>query len=297
MTETLLTADRGDGALIEDLARRAAESAAAPEHYALAEGSHIIARIERDDEDLRTYNLERWLDKPTRVRGAATLHSPDDFTEYVRRLSSLGLTVWGAESASRFTAVFNDHQDPAVAGWRDHTATLQLQSDPDWNTFMQRDGSLTTQQDFAEFLQDYAAVFIEPDAATLLEIAVAFRAHRKANFSSAIDLDTKTMQLEYTEEVRQDVSRAGEIPLPKTFTVALTPWLGYPPVQVAGRLRWDIEGGHLRIGFKLHRPDVVKRDAFEEIRTSIRTALNPDDLGYEVPVLLGTPPGAIAPQQ
>lgn len=290
-----------DVAAIESLTRRA-EAATAPETFEPTHGDSIVVRVVRNDETIEARNFERWLEYPVRPRGTATLHDPIDFTAYINRLRHNGTTVWGDEQRDRFTAVFNDHEASDIegnvpAGWRDHTAVLQLQPDPDWQAFLAADGNYSSQLEFGEFLQDYVAAFVEPDGATLLEVATSFKAHRKAEFSSAVDLDTGDLQLTYNEETSAKTTRTGQIEVPRQFVVQLSPFLGYPPVKLQARLRWFIDSGQLRMGFKLHRPDLVKRQAFADIRATIADRIGTtDSVSYAVPVLLGPAPGPVNPQ-
>lgn len=284
-------------ALVEDLTRRT-EAASAPEAYALEPETSIISRVLRNDERIDHHNLEKWLPEPTRLRGTATVFDPSDFITYVRRLGDSSTTVWGDEDTATFTAVFNDHTDNLMAGWRDHTARLALKDDPDWTAFLAKDGRWFTQVNFAEFLQDYQATFVEPDGATLLEIATSFKAHRKAEYSSAVNLDNGDVSLTYSETTTAKATKSGQIEVPSTFVVKLSPFLGMPPVKLGARLKWNLDDGVLQIGFRLVRADLVKRDAFAGICADIRTGLETTDSGSsQLAVLLGVPPKTVTPQQ
>lgn len=280
-----------NGALIESLTRRAAE-AVVPQPYDLADGTAIISRVLRDDERMDTVNLEKWLPEPTRNRGTVTIYDPTGFISYVQRLGNNSTTVWGDEDRGSFTAVFNDHADQALPGWRDHTARLQLKNDPEWVEFLKRDGAYVDQLQFAEFLQDYSTTFVEPDGATLLEVASSFKAHRKAEFSSGINLSTGDVQLTYNEETTAKTTKAGQIEVPREFVIKLSPFLGMLPVEMKARLRWTIDGGSLQIGYKLHRPDLVKRDAFAAITFDIHEAISDEGMA----VFLGSAPSPVTPQ-
>lgn len=295
MTEPTVTLDStfGEGALIEDLTRRAGYQDPPTAYDVVEDGPHVV-RVLRQDERVQTINLEGWQDTPNRNRGAATVFDPDNFVEYVNRLGDHATTVWGNESARSFTAVFNDHYTPRDSGWRDHTAVLQLQDDPEWTAFTQRSGRYMNQLDFAEFLQDYAPSVISPDGATLLEVAMNFKAHRKADFESVVDLDTGDVGFRYTEQTNAKAApKAGEIPVPREFVVSLSPFLGMDPVAVTARLRFDVQKEGLQIGFRLVRPDLVRRDAFTSIRNKLGEGLQEAGIA----VLLGAAPTAVTPEK
>jgi uncharacterized protein YfdQ (DUF2303 family) len=285
----------GDGARIEDLTRRASYQAPPTAYDLEHEGPHVV-RVLRGDERIETHSLEGWQETPNRNRGTATLYDPENFVEYVDRLGNAGTTVWGNESALSFTAVFNDHETPHDPGWRDHIAVLQLQDDPEWTAFVQRSGRYMNQIDFAEFLQDYAPSIIRPDGATLLEVAMNFKAHRKAEFEAAVDLETGDVSFQYSEQTTAKTApKAGTVEVPREFVVALSPFLGMDPVAVTARLRFDIQKDGLQIGFRLVRPDLVRRDAFAAIRNTIAEGLAGLDT-VAIPVLLGSAPHSVAAQ-
>ncbi|MCG3757386.1 DUF2303 family protein [Amycolatopsis sp. Poz14] len=288
-----LDADASEGARIEDLTRRVGYNEPPVPFDLDADGAHVV-RVVRDDERIERINLESWQAIPLRSRGSATLHDPTHFVDYVGRLGDGRTTVWGNEDASSFTAVFNDHQGPAAAGWRDHTAVLQLQDDPEWNAFAKRSGQYMSQIDFAEFLQDYAPSIIQPDSASLLEVSMNFKAHRRAEFESAVDLDTGDVSFQYTEQTTAKTApKAGTVEVPREFVISLSPFLGMPPVPVTARLRFDVHKDGLRIGFRLVRPDLVRRDAFAAIRGTLAAGL----ATAGIPVLLGAAPRPVSPQQ
>jgi uncharacterized protein YfdQ (DUF2303 family) len=250
-------------------------------------------RVHREDENITRLNLESWRHAPVRPRGMATIYDAPNFVDYVKRLCDDDTTVWGHEATSSFTAVFNDHNGPD-AGWRDHKAVLQLQNDPEWDAFARRSGQYMSQIEFAEFLQDYAPLVVEPDGATLLEVSMNFRAHRKAEFESAVDLETGDVSFSYTEQSPAPrPSKSGQIEVPREFTVSLSPYLGLPTVTLTARLQVRRQKAGLKIGFRLVRPDLVRRDAFTAIRNKLGEGLQEEGIA----VLLGAAPGPVTPEK
>lgn len=278
---------------IAELAHRAANTEA-PEPYVLGGDTSIIVRTVRNDENIRTIDLEKLLVEPRRARGTATITDPADFISYVNRLRDDRTTVWADEKTRRITAVFNDHADAAdgSAGWRDHTASLAMQIDPDWTEWMDVDGKLGSQEWFANFLEDHARTIVSPDAATMFEVARGFQARTNSAFSRAIRVDNGDVQLTWTEETEAKVNSAtkGTLEVPQLFTVRLAPFVGVPASEVTARLRWRLRDGTLGIGFSLLRPDLVMREAFQDVLSTIRDAVD------STPVLLGSAPQPLAAQ-
>lgn len=272
-----------------DAVRRAEQANSIEPYHITGDPDSLIVRVLDNDQRIGVLDLEAKLDEPRRNRGTAVVFDGHDFTQYVNRLSDDATTVWADEDRGSVTAVFNDHHSPDAAGWRDHTAHLSLKDDPEWTAWLEQNGKWFNQLQFAEFLQDRATSVIAPDAAELLEIAIAFKAHKKADYSSEIDLTTGSVQFTYSEETSQKAVRSGQVMLPTEIHVRLAPFLGMDPVEMVARLRWNLDGGALQLGYRIHRPDLVKRQAFAQLRDEIAGQV-------AVPVLLGSAPTAVAAQ-
>lgn len=269
-----------------DLGRRDAERALTT-RAAIPGAPLVVARL-RDDERVEVDSLEAHLDAPLRTRGTATLHDPADFTEYVNRLRDVDhTTVWADPDAGRLVAVFDDHADFADPGWRSHTATLVLKVDPDWTAWLALDNKPGGQAQLAEHIENLAHTVIDPDPATMLEIARTFDAHRNVNFRSGVRLDNGDVQLEYEEITKAKAGERGELEIPSAFTIRVAPFLGVQAADISARLRWRIADGQLSIGYALLRPDRVRRDIISSLILEMRGDLD------QVPVFMGTPPPAI----
>jgi uncharacterized protein YfdQ (DUF2303 family) len=251
--------------------------------------SLVVARL-REDERIAVKNLEEHLDAPLRPRGTANLHDPSDFTGYVTRLANPQYTtVWADADRGSFVAVFDDHADFDDAGWRSHTATLALKDDPDWVKWLAWDNKLVGQAQFAEHIENMSHTVVDPDPATMLEIARTFDAHRNVMFRSGVRLDSGDVQLRYEETTTAKVGQKGDLEIPASFTVRIAPFLGVPTVIVPARLRWRITNGELAIGYALLRADHARRDIISTLIDDMRAQLE------DVPVYMGTPPPAVKP--
>lgn len=255
------------------------------------DASFVVERL-RQDEGVRVVDLEQHLLKPRRPRGTVTVHDPADFAELVNRLADLDhTTVWADVDGNKVTAVFDDHAEHDVAGWRQHTAHLALKVDPDWQRWLQYDDKLGDQEWFADFLENVAHTVIEPDAATMLEIATTFRATIDANYSGGLRVQSGDVSLTYKQETNASAGASGQLEIPNTFTVRLAPWLGVDAVDVTARLRYRLRDGNLRIGYSLLRPDRVKQEAFALILQRMRETV------HDVPLFKGVAPAAVGAAQ
>lgn len=282
---------------IAELAHRAA-AAEALDGHAIDEDDSLVVRVVPNDQTIRTVDLERHLAQPRRPRGDVTITDPADFCTFVRRIEGTQTTVWANEDLHTVTAVFNDHGETddgdaeGFAGWRDHTATLRLKVDRDWAAWSQYDGKLLDQETFAEFLEDNARLIVDPDAATMYEVARSFQARSTADFSRVVRIDNGDVQMSWNEQTDAKVSslERGTFEVPASFTVRLSPFVGVPVTELTARLRWRLREGRLGIGYALLRPDLVVREAFQDVVATVNTDLNS-------PVLLGVAPKPLTAAQ
>lgn len=282
---------------IAELATRAA-AAESPVAHAIDRDESLIVRTVPNDQTIRTVDLERHLGQPRRTRGTATVTDPADFCTYVTRLEGTKTTVWANEDDHTVTALFNDHGETededaeGFAGWRDHTATLRLKVDRDWAEWMKCDGELGSQEWFAAFLEDNARLIVDPDAATMFEVARSFQARSNADFSRAIRVDNGDVQMTWIEQTDAKVNSPvkGTFEVPASFTVRLAPFIGTPMQQLTARLRWRLREGRLSIGYALLRPDLVVREAFQDVVATVAGSVHS-------PVVLGVAPKPLTAQQ
>lgn len=271
---------------IADLARRGAEQT--PNAYELVDDDRsLVVTTVRTDERIETHDLEKYLPDPNRARGNATVHTPEGFVDLVNRLGNLdATTVWANVNNGAVTALINDHAGWDRPGWRDHTARLALQLDEDWKRWIQRDNTLCTQAEFSEFIEDVYDTVIDPDAATMLEVSRTMRAAARVQFSQSIRLDNGDVQLTYEETTESKAGQKGQLEVPERVAVRLSPWRGVEPRVMEARLRWRIQDGQLRIGYRIVRPDVFKDEVFDGLVEQVGN-------GISVPLYRGEPPASL----
>ncbi|MFJ8966083.1 DUF2303 family protein [Lentzea sp. NPDC102401] len=256
----------------------------------IASDASFIAERMRSDESVRVVDLEQHLLNPRRPRGTVAVNDPADFGQLVNRLADIDhSTMWADVNGNKVTAVFDDHATASVAGWRQHTAQLALKVDPDWQRWLEFNDKLGDQEWFADFLENVAHTVVEPDAATMYEIATTFRASVGSNYSGGIKRQSGDTSFTYKQETDARAGASGELEIPTVFTVRLAPWLGVDAVNVTARLRYRLNNGNLRIGYALLRPDRVKEEAFALVLQRLRA-----DVHAYVPLFKGTAPAALA---
>jgi uncharacterized protein YfdQ (DUF2303 family) len=160
--------------------------------------------------------------------------------------------------------------------------TLNLPATPDWTLWLGKNGQLLDQAVFAEHIEDGAHCIGDPDPATMLEIAQSFQAHTNVSFKSGSRLTSGETRLQYEEEVNARAGQTGSIEIPDAITLRLQPFEGSPTYEVLARFRYRLAGGNLKLGYRLIRPDIVRREAFLAVGAQIT-----ENTG--LPVLAGAP--------
>jgi uncharacterized protein YfdQ (DUF2303 family) len=207
---------------------------------------------------------ERYGEAPKSVRGSYAAMTVESLIAYVNSHATDATTIWVHPTEGRIEAVLNDNARDAAA-WGDHRATLTLIRTPEWLFWLNANGNLMPQASFAEHMEDGIKEIVEPDAATMLEIAQSIQAKTKVSFRSATRLSDGEVQMQYDEETEAKAGRKGDLTIPSEFVLAIAPFVGEDPYRVNARLRYRINQGELRIGYRLERPDDIVRDALKQI--------------------------------
>lgn len=231
---------------------------------------------------------DRYLASPRRKTGLIKVYDADSFLAVWNKQAYDASEVFADPIAFKVTGVINADSDAAdgIAGWRDHTVVLESRKTPQWAAWESRDGQLLEQQSFAEFVEDRVVDFVTPTGAEMLELAQTFMANTKVDFKSAAILSSSQRALQFEETIAARAGHKGQIEIPASFEVGLTPFEGGAAYRVNARFRYRIREGHLSLGFKLDRPEDVLRTAFGDVRAAIAESIG------DRPVLLGHPAAA-----
>lgn len=244
------------------------------------------ARVERID--LRELE-EKYSHHPRRKTGTVHVQDADSFTGYLRKHGREHTEVWADPARKTLVGVINahaaahDHEFDGLAGHRDHRVALELiHSDP-WTAWTSRDKQWMDQATFAEHLEDNAADVIDPDAATMLEIAQHFHATTGVNFKSAQRLHSGEVSFIHEEQVGARAGQTGDIDIPTQFLLEVSPYAGMDALaQVIARFRYRIRQGQLSLSYALVRPEDHARSVFDTIVASV-------DADISQPIYTGRP--------
>jgi uncharacterized protein YfdQ (DUF2303 family) len=227
---------------------------------------------------------------PLRTKGTCRLYDATSFGAYFHKHNEGPASqIYADPYGPAIVALLNgngptpDADTDQVLGFGDHRASLIFRHTPAWERWSKLDGQMVDQVRFALHIEDSLPEIIEPDGATMLELAESFQAATKVKFESGTDLGSGQRQLTYHEEINAQAGRKGNLVIPKTFTIGVAPFEGCAPYRVEARLRYRIREGALSLGYQLDRPEDVLRNAFDDVLRQVQDATG-------VVALLGTPP-------
>ncbi|MEU6279772.1 DUF2303 family protein [Streptomyces sp. NPDC047028] len=217
---------------------------------------------------------------PPRKAGTTTVRDAVSFHAYYSKHADDDTEVYADAERLTVTAVLDAHTADG-ARWAGHRLHLALRETAAWQQWNRNDGQLLDQETFAEFLQDHLPELLEPSAADMLEIAQSFQAAQKVDFQSATRLSSGQRQFQYVETATTKAGQKGQLTVPETFTIGLVPFEGSEGYKLTARLRYRIGQNGLRLGYKLERPDEIRKTAFADVVKAIGEQI-------DTPVMNGT---------
>lgn len=215
-------------------------------------------------------DLSAWRDTPARQTGIYKPATVESFASYVERHADPEVTsIWVHPTSGRIVGIIDD-VGVESGGWRQYLAILKLESTPEWDHWEKRDGEMMGQEDFAEHVEIGIDDIVEPDGADVLELAQSFHAQSSSIFRQATKLSSGETQFQYDETVSATAGTTGKLEIPKGLVLGISPFLGEDPFKVFARFRYRINSGKLTLGYKLDRPELIKRQALQDIEGRLR---------------------------
>lgn len=236
------------------------EDAKTPFYTELA--PHLLFVPEEDG--YREVDVSVHLEKPTDWEHITepNFSHPASLGAYVKDHLKPGTRVFAYRAQGRFTA-FLDYEDADGSPlWGRHTAGMKCNPSPEWKAWSDLSGKPKGQEEFAEFLEDWAHTVIEPEAAKLHEVVLAFEQTTKVFFKSTRSLSSGMVQVEYSET---HDSAGKNVTMPSEIVLALRPYEFSSPYKVKAQLRYRIRDGKLALSVHLRGLDRVIEEAWSEV--------------------------------
>lgn len=200
---------------------------------------------------------------PVRIKQAVVVQTADSLVDYVNRFKTEN-TVLFADIASNKIRGLIDYHGPEKAAHLDHGVALDLPFSEEWRTWAAQGGKLSSQLEFARFLEENAVDVIAPDGAELLEVCRDLQSKRKVDFRKAVRTSGGAETFEYAEET-ETKARTGGVEVPTKFKLSIPVYFGGQPTELFAFLRFKIDEGNLSLGYVLHRAEHVRQAVFKVI--------------------------------
>ncbi|MGE8501658.1 MAG: DUF2303 family protein [Pseudomonas sp.] len=231
-------------------------------------------------------NLEPFQLSRDRFRGTLSTHSLKAFGGYVERHiggeEDKGAAGFVDQDAMSATVIFN-LGIPDDAGHGDDRATLTLKPTAAYKALDEVVGRSLSQQQLAEFLEDWAPHITASSGDQQLDIAPAINAVRRMQIKATTELNSEVGDLSNRRSALEDIEARSLETLPTTFVFTAKP---YDPLSVADiTLRLSVITGDKAPVLKLRWVgQEAQQEAFAEEFQQVLT----DEIGGLLPLTIGT---------
>lgn len=228
--------------------------------------------------------IEPYRTAPRRTTGHAIVTDTASWLGYFGKHGGAHSEVFGDVGQGTVTAILNAPTSPATPGFGDHRVTLKLEHSAAWKVWTAKNAQLMSQDVFAEHLEERAPDLVEPDAATMLELAQSFQATTGVQFESASKLSSGQRHFQYIEAIEGKAGNRGQLDIPTEIKIQVQVWRGIAiVVPITARFRFRVERSGLRLAYVLDRVEDVLDAAWSSLLGELTDTL-------PVPVLAGRAP-------
>jgi len=228
---------------------------------------------------VQDFDNEALLPRPRRKKATVSLKDADSFIKYIKRHGSLtACTIWGnvdyLNSKAQFQAVINDHGEKEdEQAWRDHIARFTPQFSPEYQRWMGKNGTVMSQVEFAEFLDNNQADIASPEgypsSAEMLNMALNFEAKQDYRFKSSVRLQSGGVNMTFVQD--DDAGTIEQMKVFDRFAIGIPVYFGCDAYQINARLRYRHREGKVVFWYELIRPDLVMKAATDTIIEKIKS--------------------------
>lgn len=273
------------------------------------EGRTVPFALGRDSNDgsIRSLDLSDLVDgirvRPFRRQGLSRVNSETSLVKFLQRYKGPHSTLWATLTPreSFLRAIINDHQqghdgEPEFA---DFGAHYEMTASKEWIDWTSNANKPMSQSDFAEFIEErlpdlakdptsprVLEVFDrqETEAAppsTLLQVSRGLRVNVSSEVVTAKNLSSGETEVAFKEEHATSDRSGNRIRVPNAFLLKIPAFDFAPPVEVAGFLRYSVQGGKVSWLYRLFRPHLAREESFMALCQEIATQA-------DVPLFYGT---------
>ena len=225
-------------------------------------------------------------EKPRRLKGTSTHAELASFIAHANRFKDARSAVFADVAAVRLTAVYDYHQAFGDPRWGEHRAVYACPLSRPWQLWNQNDGKKMQQEAFAQFIEDNLPDLVAPGVqddkdlpmpADVLTMARNLIVRSEGEFQRSFDPVTGASTL-----VTKHDNKTESTKIPRAFLLGIPVFEAGMFYKVTARMRMEMSGGRAIFSYVLFQPEVIKRDAFGEVRQKVEE-------GTQLIVFAGSP--------
>jgi uncharacterized protein YfdQ (DUF2303 family) len=187
-------------------------------------------------ESVQLANLERFKLGRDRFRGMLKTHAIPDFTRYVERQAvGSGAAGFIDQDAMSATVIFN-LGGPSSAGHGDDTATLTLKPTAAYSAVLAIVGRKLSQQELAEWMEDWAPHIQAMAGDEKLPIAQAINGIRKMTLKATSQRDSAVGDFSASRSAMDEIEAKSQDVLASALCFTTVPFEGLQPATLSLRL-------------------------------------------------------------
>lgn len=231
-------------------------------------------------------NLEPYQLSRDRFRGHLCTHSLRDFSSYVERHiggeADKGAAGFVDQDAMSATVLFN-LGTPEDAGHGDDKATLTLKPTAAYSALLGVAGKQLSQQQLAEWLEDWAPHILASAGDAQLNIGAAINAVRRMTLKATAQVDTVVGDFNNSRSTMDEIEAKSLDTLPTMFVFTTRPYEALEPASIT--LRLSVITGEKAPVLKLRW---VGQEAQQEAFAEEFKAVLDGEVGGLLPLTIGT---------
>ncbi len=243
--------------------------------------------------------LEKYRTAPKRRTGTAKVTTLSSFIDLINRHKDDHSVIFAKTDwpEPHLIAVIDYHKVNGLPRFGQHKVSYAFPLTDELKTWMDGNGKLLDQQEFALFLEEHAAELAAPTDGERSEYERLFR-ERFATPAEVISLSRSLEIFVGAKIKRQERLQTGErtvlfeathtnangdaVDIPGIFMLSVPPFLDGDPIRIPARLRYRISGGEIKWGYQLYRPEYW-------LRTEVKNKMEEAAAATGLPAYEGAP--------
>lgn len=226
-------------------------------------------------------------ERPSLTEVVTRHETAQSLADYTNRFAKADESVVYVSNEGQCITLVVDHHTPSQPSWRKHIGHFAARLSDRYSAWKDRNGKLTPQEDFANWIEDHLNDITFPEAATVLEVIETMQATMRGAFRKVIRRDTGASVLQFDQEISATAGTGGrdlEVPRKLKIDVPIFESSGAPvPIEIA--MRYRINGGQVSWGFQMYGITEIEKKAWEKLVS--------EDFESEVTVQIPTYQGSV----